>query len=327
MRPEVPSFDALIQNHGICLFTEGRSQNTIRFYQNNLQRFLKFLRERQLTEEVQSIGVAEAREFIFHLQNEVTRWENSPYTKDEKRLSPFSVQGYVRSIKAFWSWLAEEGIILDNPMEKLKVPKVPRKIIATFSPEQVKKMIDTLNLSETSGFRNYTIILLLLDTGIRLSELANLEIRNIDFKQSCLLVRGKGNKERIVPLGTQVRRILWRYINSYRVKPQDTEEATLLLTNSGKPLQRRAIRLMLLRLGIKAGILGVRCSAHTFRHTFAKEFVLQGGDIFTLQHILGHSSLEMVKVYVNLAASDVSRQHRKFSPVDNVILPENRRNT
>jgi len=106
MRPKTPSFDALIQNHGICLSTEGRSQNTIDWYANNLRRFLKFLRGRELPDEVLDIGVAEARSFIFYLQNEVTRWENSPRNRDEKRLSPFSVQGYARTIKAFWAWLS-----------------------------------------------------------------------------------------------------------------------------------------------------------------------------------------------------------------------------
>ena len=327
MRPKTPSFDALIQNQGICLSTEGRSQNTIDWYASNLRRFLKFLRDRKLPDEVQDIGVAEARSFIFYLQNEVTRWESSLYTREKKRLSPFSVQGYARTIKAFWSWLAAEGYISNNPMEKMKIPRVPQKVIATFTPEQIKKMVVCLDLNKTSEFRNYTIILLFLDTGIRISELTNIKLENVDFKQSCLLVRGKGNKERIVPFGTQVRRILWRYISSYRVEPQSSEDAFLLLTNSGKPLRRNAVRLMLMRLGIKAGISGVRCSAHTFRHTFAKQYLMQGGDIFSLQRILGHSSLEMVKVYVNLASSDVAQQHRKFSPVDNVVLAKNRRNS
>ena len=324
MKPKIPSFDALIQNQGICLTTEGRSQKTIDWYASNLTRFLQYLRNRQLPDSISDIGVSEARSFIFYLQNEVTRWENSPHTRDKKRLSPFSVQGYVRTIKAFWSWLMAEGFISDNPMGKLKIPKVPRKIIVTFTVEQVKKMIDQLNLNDLRGFRDYTILLLLLDTGIRLSELADIRVENVDIKQSCLLVRGKGNKERMVPFGTQVRRTLWRDISSFRPEPQVAENAHLFLTSSGNPLKRGAIRLMLSRLGQKAGISGVRCSAHTFRHTFAKQYLTQGGDIFSLQRILGHSSLEMVKVYVNLALSDVSQQHRKFSPVDNIALAENK---
>ncbi len=325
MNPKLPSFDALIQNHGICLATEGRSQNTIDWYASNLIRFLKYLRHHQLSDSVKDICVSEARSFIFYLQNEVTRWESSPYTRDGRRLSPFSVQGYVRTIKAFWSWLMAEGYIQNNPMEKLKLPKVPRKVIATFSPEQIKKMISQLDQNKPRTGRNYTIILLFLDTGIRLSELANLRMEDVDFKQSHLLVTGKGSKERIVPIGIQVRRHLWRYTSTFRPEPYLSENTNLFLTASGNPLKRGAIRLMISRLGVRVGISGVRCSAHTFRHTFAKQYLMQGGDIFSLQRILGHSSLEMVKVYVNLATSDVSKQHRKYSPVDNMVMAGSKR--
>ncbi len=325
MKPKIPSFDAMIRNQGICLATEGRSQNTIDWYASNLRRFLQFLRNRQLPDSIEDIGIREVRDFIFYLQNEVTRWESNPYTRDGRRLSPFSVQGYVRTIKAFWSWLVAEGYIQNNPMEKLKIPKVPRKVIATFTPEQIEKMIKQLDLNKQRTFRDYTIILLLLDTGIRLSELANLRIEDVDFKQSCLLVTGKGSKERIVPIGTQVRRQLWRYSSAFRPEPYLSENTNLFLTTSGNPLKRGAIRLMISRLGVRAGISGVRCSAHTFRHTFAKQYLMQGGDIFSLQRILGHSSLEMVRVYVNLATSDVSKQHRKYSPVDNIIMAKAKR--
>ena len=177
MKLKVPSFDALIRNRGICLDTEGRSQRTIDWYASNLMRFLQFLRNHQLPDSIEDIGIREVRNFIFYLQHEVTKWESSPHTRDVRRLSPFSVQGYVRTIKAFWSWLMAEGYISNNPMEKLKIPKVPRKVIATFTPEQLKKMIKELDLNKQRTFRDYNIILLLIDTGIRLSELANLRVR------------------------------------------------------------------------------------------------------------------------------------------------------
>ena len=155
MNPKPPSFDALIQNQGICLATEGRSQRTIDWYASNLARFLKYLRGHQLPDSIENIGVPEVRNFIYYLQNEVFRWENSPHTKDRKRLSPFSVQGYVRTIKAFWSWLMVEGYISNNPMEKLKLPKVPRKVIVTFTADQLKKMISRLDINKSRTFRDY----------------------------------------------------------------------------------------------------------------------------------------------------------------------------
>ena len=210
-------------------------------------------------------------------------------------------------------------------MLKLKLPAVPQEVIATYSPEHIKKMISKLDRKTPSGFRNFILILLLLDTGIRLSELANLKVEDIDFKQSSILINGKGNKQRLVPIGVNVRKVLLRYINIYRPQLEYPVSNNLLLTSCGEALKRDSIRGLILRLGLKAEITGVRISAHTFRHSFAKQYLMQGGDIFSLQRILGHGCLEMVKKYVNLANSDVSQQHRKFSAVDNVIFKEYRR--
>jgi len=319
-----PNFEDLIQNHAYCLTAEGRSQKTIDWYAANLKRFLRFLKNHDMSVSVGDIGIPEVRRFIHHLQSEVVRWEDKPNIRDSGRLSPFSVQGYVRTIKAFWSWLLEEGYIEENPIARLKLPRVPHKVIATFTPEQIQALIHSLDRRTSTGFRNYTIILLLLDTGIRLSELTNLEIENIDFGQSCMLISGKGNRERTVPFGIQVRRALWRYARDYRPHPASPKEKHLFLLESGFPLRPRSVQSIITRIGKRAGITGVRSSPHTLRHTFAKMYLLEGGDIFSLQQILGHSSLEMVKAYLNLASSDVSQQHRRFSPIDNMTTYGNK---
>src|SRR5665811_1638350 len=106
-----PNFDILIQNHAHCLATEGRSKKTTDWYFSNLQRFLKYLKGHALPQSINDVGIIEARGFIHYLQTEVVRWEDSPNINDSKRLSPFSVLGYARTIKAFWSWLLEEGYI------------------------------------------------------------------------------------------------------------------------------------------------------------------------------------------------------------------------
>ena len=150
---------------------------------------------------------------------------------------------------------------------------------------------------------------------------------DIDFLQSFILAKGKGNKERVVPFGSQVRRTLRRYIMHFRPEPDAPRTGEVFLTEDGLPLTPRAVQSMLLRLSNKAKMSGTRCNPHRFRHTFAKTFLMNGGDIFSLQKILGHSSLEVVKIYVNLITSDILEQHRKFSPVDNAILPGNRNRT
>ena len=317
----------LTESYALCLSTEGKSNKTIKWYSANLIRFAKFLSDNQIPDNVTEIGKEEARRFISYLQTEVRRWENHSGIHDDKRLSAYSVQGYARTIKAFWSWLMDEDYITRNPMANLKLPKTPRKVINTFSQEQIQRILNCIDKKSSHGYRNYVIILLLLDTGIRLSELINLRINDIDFIQSCILVKGKGNKERIVPFGSQVRRTLRRYIMHFRPEPDSPVTEEVFLTEDGLPLKSRAIQSMLLRLSKKAKISGVRLNPHQFRHAFAKQYLMAGGDIFSLQKILGHSSLEVVRIYVNLASNDILQQHRKFSPVDNVILPGNRRNT
>ncbi len=319
LRLTEPHFEDLIQNHMHCLTTQGRSQKTIDWYASNLKRFSRFLKSHNMPKSVKDIGISEVRRFIYYLQTEVVRWEDSPNIRDSGRLSPLSVHGYVRTIKAFWSWLLEEGYIEVNPMARLKLPRVPQKVIATFTPEQIQAMINGLNRKTPTGFRDYTIILLLFDTGIRLSELTNLKIDDIDFGQTCLLVRGKGNKERGVPFGIHVRRALWRYIRDYRPDPISPREDSVFLSETRFPLRPRSVQSMISRICKRSGITGVRCSPHTLRHTFAKLYLMEGGDVFSLQKILGHSSLEMVKAYLNLALSDVSQQHRRFSPIDRLV--------
>ena len=317
----------LTESYALCLSTEGKSTKTITWYTANLKRFAQFLGDNNLQDSVTDIGKEEARRFISYLQTEVTRWESSSTIHDDGRLSAYSVQGYARTIKAFWSWLMDEGYITHNPMTSLKLPKTPRKVISTFSQEQVQKILGAIDKRSSHGFRNYTMILLFLDTGMRLSELIGLQMDDIDFLQSFMLVKGKGNKERVVPFGSQARRTLRRYIMHFRPEPDSPRTNEVFLTEDGLPLTPRAVQSMLLRLSKKAKMSGTRCNPHRFRHTFAKQYLINGGDVFSLQKILGHSSLEVVKIYVNLITSDILDQHRKFSPVDNSILPGKRKRT
>ena len=197
MAIKLPSLVQLIESYLICCMTEGKSPKTIEFYSYTLKRFYRFLKEQKLTISPFEIGVAEARKFVFYLQNDAIRWEDNPLIKDDKHLSPFSVQAYVRAIKAFWTWLFNEGFITSNTISALKLPKAPKKIVNTFSQEQVQRMMKSIDQKSHRGFRDYLILLILLDTGIRLSEFMGLKIDDIDFGQNCFLVCGKGDKERL----------------------------------------------------------------------------------------------------------------------------------
>ena len=165
-----------------------------------------------------------------------------------------------------------------------------------------------------------TILLLLLDSGIRVSELVNINHEDVNLSEGWIKIsKGKGGKERIVPVGSVVQKALWKYINHCRPQPLTQKVTRLFLSDDGLPLTRSGIQQMLRRYGKRAGISGVRCSPHTFRHTFAKSYLVNGGDIFSLQKILGHSSLASVRIYLNLFGTDIKKQHQKYSPADNLV--------
>lgn len=165
-----------------------------------------------------------------------------------------------------------------------------------------------------------SIILILLDTGLRVSELTSITLKDIRLTEGVLKVLGKGRKERLIPIGKTSQRLLWNYINRYRPEPANPRCDLVFLTKDGSPLTKNRIQKMMTKYGSRAGIDGVRCSPHTLRHTGAVMFLRNGGDVFNLQRLLGHSSLEMTRHYCELADIDVKRAHLIASPVDNLNL-------
>ena len=175
----------------------------------------------------------------------------------------------------------------------------------------------------TNPGRDLAMVLLMLDCGLRVSELININVEDVNLAEGYIKISaGKGNKERMVPIGSFVQKMIWKYLNHSRPQPVTEKITRLFLCDGGLPLSSNGVQQMLRRCARRAGISGVRCSPHTFRHTFAKNYLMNGGDIFSLQKILGHSSLASVRVYLNLFATDLKTQHRRFSPVDN--MAENR---
>ncbi len=309
--------DNLIQEFRLSCQTEDKSPRTVEWHSSFLARFLWFLKPNNLPTQLDLINRDYIRVFIRYLQTEA----KTPHSG--KPLSAFTVQGYVRSLKSFFSWAVREDYLKFNPMAKIPVPKAPTKIVNTFSAEQLAKLATVCQAANEHGYRNLTMLLLMLDCGLRVSELVSVNLEDINLEEGYLKTRNaKGGKGRIIPLGSLVQKMIWKYINHSRLKPLTERITTLFLSNRGLPLTRSGVQQFLRRCGSKAGITGVRCSPHTLRHSFAKTYLINGGDIFSLQRILGHSSLASVRIYLNLFAADLKKQHRRFSPVDNMI--ENR---
>jgi integrase/recombinase XerD len=244
-----------------------------------------------------------------------------PFTGPQKKgLTGHTVNCYLRALRAFWSWLEAEEFIDINPFNKIIIPKPPKKIMTPFSEEQIRTLLSVIDTKPATGFRDWTIILTLLDAGIRVTELTELKLENVNLMQRCLKINGKGNKERIVPVGISVQRALAKYINKYRPNPIYPLSDNLFLNRDGMPLTPNRIQSIIERYALKAKIQGVRASPHTFRHTFAISYLRNGGDVFTLQRILGHETLDMVRNYVNLTQYDLQEAHLRCSPVDNLKI-------
>jgi site-specific recombinase XerD len=314
----------LIQGYRLCARTEGKSDNTIAIVANSVAYLERFLKSEGLSTNVDAIRLEELRAFILHLQQKRCFSGHSFNRPQERGLSGHTINCYLRSIRAFWTWLVSEGIVGANPFARMRVLKAPRKVIPTFSDLQLQKLLAVIDTSKAEGYRDQAIILTLLDTALRVSELASVTLDNLWLEDGVIKIMGKGGKERLVPIGKGVQRLLWRYVAKYRPQPTNMKCDFLFLTTDGRPLTKDRIDKMMSRHGLKASIKGVRCSPHTLRHTAAIRFLRNGGDVFSLQRMLGHSSLEMTRRYCQVADIDVKNAHLTASPVDNLAFKPGR---
>jgi len=304
----------------LCAQSEGKSPATIVIVTSSVRYLMAFLKAQGISTDIGEIGVEQIRSFTLHLQSR-RKFASHPYTRPQGgNLSGTTINDYLRALRSFWSWAQAEGYIHKNPFSLLKIPKAPKRLIPSFATEQLAGLIEAVDLSNSQGQRDYTMILLLVDTGLRVSELTGLKADDVNLERRTLKVWGKGAKERIVPFGVRVQKALLRYFNFHRSEPATPLTREFFLTDSGEPLKARRVQSIIKHYGEKAGIKGIRCSPHTLRHTAAVMWIRNGGDVFSLQQILGHSSLEMVRVYVNLAQSDVEAAHRRYSPADNIVF-------
>ena len=187
-------------------------------------------------------------------------------------LSPFTVQGRVRALKAFSSWLFREGYIEQNILSNVKLPKVPIKIIEPLMASEIDRLVSFHNQLTALGSRDVAILITLLDTGLRISELANLPLEDAHVEEGYLKVVGKGNKERIVPLGGLSQRILYRYLFHFRPEPYSPTDNYLFLTLDGSHLTSNAIQIDSYTLGQEGGRAATPCPPLPphIRHLFSQ---------------------------------------------------------
>ena len=240
---------------------------------------------------------------------------NSFIYNSSKKNSPRSQARKISGLKSFFKFLVFEEYIKSSPMSNIESPKLGIKLPDILNVEEISQMISSINIKEKFGQRNKTIIEILYGTGIRVSELIELKISNIFFKENLIRVLGKGDKERFVPIGLKAKKSIIDYINNNR-KYQKIEESSndiLILSKYGKKITRHMIFTLIKNISKQSGITK-KISPHTFRHSFASHLLKNGADLRTIQLILGHENITTTEIYTHLDSKHLLNVMKKYHP-------------
>ena len=284
--------------------SENVTPRTLETYDRGLKRFFDYLLENNIFD-VSEVNSGVIREFLIMLR--------------EKGLRGITVHQFFRILRTFFTFLHREDYISKNPMTNVKAPKVEQKEMRTFNAQEISKILTAFDRNDFIGMRNYCIMCLFFSTGIRKTELANLTLADVNITTDLIrIAHGKGQKERYAPVGKTLRRVLIQYIKMREeyLKGETchwlfvTPRITRKMTNS-------CLNILFQKLKKNLKLTGEKISCHTWRHTFAKNYLLNGGDIFSLQKILGHADIVTTKNYLHLNEKEVKLQHARYNPLDN----------
>ncbi len=307
-----PTLDTLVKRFEQSNIIEGKSIRTIKWYSEILCSFLKYLTETGLSPTLSNYTIDTIRGYLLYTSKR-RKYEGHPYISKPGSLSPQTIRGHYRALKAFSSWLYREEITKEQRLKNLRIPRAPKVLVEPLTGEEIKRVLSSIDRVSPTGYRNYTIVITLLDNGLRASEVVGITLGQINMESGYIKVMGKGSKERVVPIGEYVKATLWDYINRGRPMPKVGCDR-LFVTRDGRPISTNTIKLIFSRLAKASGVS--RLHAHLCRHTFAINYLLNGGDIFSLKEILGHTTLEMVNHYLHFTSSQITAQHHKYSPMD-----------
>ncbi len=279
-----------------------------------MTRFEQFIRERQYLANVSPATVEWYRNSLKWLPSESPiqqELKDAVMRMREKGLKPTGCNCAIRAINAYLHWSAVGTESKCGPgCRHLRVPKVkePELVLPTFTGSQIKNLV-RWRPKRKAQRRLHLLILILLDTGCRISEALTLRVREIDMDNLLITLDGKGGKQRIVPFSFELRKVLFRYLADFSRKPDSLLLASRNETQLGRRVMLRDVKLLCTRLGFAAPCR----TLHAFRHTFAVNYLRRGGSVFHLQKCLGHSTLEMTRRYANLMTEDLQAVHERVS--------------
>ncbi len=287
------TWDEKIKDFEIFLrFERNFSDNTLDAYVRDIKKLKDYAEEDLANVGPDSIGYENLQEYIFNLS--------------KQKFSERSQARWISSIKAFFKFLLEDEYREDNPAALLEGPKLGLYLPDTLSLPDINKIIAAIEVNTDLGKRNQCIIEVLYGCGLRVSELIDLKISNINFREQYIKVHGKGNKTRFVPLADYTAELLESYIKEVRSKGKINKkyEDTLFLNSRGTSMSRVIVFLIIKELTDKAGV-NKKISPHTFRHSFATHLLQNGADLRYIQEMLGHSSITTTEIYTHLKTEEL----------------------
>ena len=294
------NWDSCFENFKNYLKLErGLSNNSIKSYDYDLILFKKFLITNKINDSPLNCKPETIKNYLYKSFS------------DKKSISQARS---ISAIKSFFNYLIFEGYIKDSPISNIESPKQEKKLPKVLTEEEIKKLINSIDVNHDFGQRNKTIIEILYGTGIRVSELINLKLSNIFFKENIIKVIGKGNKERFVPLGEIASNEMKIYINNRnRLKIDSKSSDILFLNRYGRGLTRSMIFKIISDASKRVG-LDKKISPHTLRHSFATHLIKNGADLRSIQLILGHESITTTEIYTHLDVFHLEEVLKKHHP-------------
>ncbi|MBS1573382.1 MAG: site-specific tyrosine recombinase XerD [Bacteroidetes bacterium] len=296
------NWDEKIQDFESFLrFERNSTDNTLSAYIGDLKKLKQF-------SETQLGGVSPLSITHSHLQEYL-------YQNSKDKISERSQARWISSIKAFFKYLHEDEMREDNPAHLLECPKLGLYLPDTLSLSDIDKILSSIDVSTDLGKRNNCMIEVLYGCGLRVSELIELKISNINFKEKYMSIEGKGQKVRLVPLADLTIDLILDYINQVRStqKINPKHQDILFLNSRGTTMSRVMVFIIIKELAQKAGI-SKNISPHTFRHSFATHLLQNGADLRFIQEMLGHSSITTTQIYTHLESEELRQTILNFHP-------------
>jgi len=285
----IESVGLISEYQSFCSSEKGLAPKTVAAYTRDISSFLSGIQK-----DIKQIGAKDITEF---------------FKSRRGKVGARSLAREICALKSFWKFLLEDGIAERNPLAAVRTPHIEKYLPDVLTIEEVEKVISSIPPSKTSSLRNRAMIEVLYGSGLRVSELINLRVKDINLKVGFLKCLGKRSRERIIPIGRIARDIVANYISLKKLKEDDT-----LFTNpSGRKFSRmgvwKIIKKVILGAGIKKNV-----TPHTFRHSFATHLLQNGADLRIIQELLGHVQISTTQIYTHLSHKRLKEIHRKYHP-------------